>query len=56
MLQCALCKNKQCYKGQNCLGLQNNQIEAEYDELDRQLITVAAKIEGRYYRQLSRLE
>ncbi|MBP2641078.1 MAG: hypothetical protein H6Q66_2029 [Firmicutes bacterium] len=56
MMQCALCKNKKCYKGQNCPGLQNDQIEAEYDEIDRQLMTVAAKIEGRYYMQLSRLE
>ncbi len=56
MMQCALCKQKNCYTGQNCPGLQPAEIEAAYDTIDRQLMTAAAKIEGRYYMQLSRLE
>lgn len=55
-MQCALCKQKNCYTGQNCPGLQPPEIEAAYDTTDRQLMTAAAKIEGRYYMQLSRLE
>ncbi|MEN6385436.1 MAG: DUF1847 domain-containing protein [Phycisphaerales bacterium] len=56
MMQCALCKQKNCYTGQNCPGLQPDEIKAVYDTTDRQLMTAAAKIEGNYYMQLSRLE
>lgn len=56
MMQCALCKQKNCYTGQNCSGLQPAEIEAAYDITDRHLMTVAAKIEGQYYMQLSRIE
>ena len=55
-MQCALCKQKNCYTGQNCPGLPAAEILAAYDETDRQLMTAAAKIEGRHYMQLSRLE
>ncbi|MDD4601648.1 MAG: DUF1847 domain-containing protein [Negativicutes bacterium] len=55
-MQCALCKQKNCYTGQNCPGLQPTEIQESYDLTDRQLMTAAAKIEGRYYMQLSRLE
>lgn len=55
-MQCALCKVKKCPGGQNCPGLQPAEIEAAYDATDRQLMTAAARIEGRYYMQLSRLE
>jgi uncharacterized metal-binding protein len=56
MMQCAKCKHHNCYTGQNCLGLQSAEIEAAYSPIDRQLMTAAAKVEGRYYMQLSRLE
>jgi uncharacterized metal-binding protein len=55
-VQCALCKQKNCYTGQNCPGLQPDEIEMAYDTTDQQLMSAAAKIEGRYYMQLSRLE
>lgn len=55
-MQCALCKQKNCYTGQNCPGLPATEIEGAYDSTDRKLMTAAAKIEGRYYMQLSRLE
>ncbi|MBP2641483.1 MAG: hypothetical protein H6Q66_2434 [Firmicutes bacterium] len=55
-MQCALCKKKECYKGQNCPGLQNSEIEAAYDEADRRILTASANVEGQYYMKLSRLE
>ncbi|SDF85986.1 DUF1847 domain-containing protein [Sporomusa acidovorans] len=55
-MQCGLCKVKNCSTGQNCPGLQPAEIEAVYDTTDQQLMMAAAKIEGRYYMQLSRLE
>ncbi|MEN6565933.1 MAG: DUF1847 domain-containing protein [Veillonellales bacterium] len=55
-MQCALCKQKNCYTGQNCPGLQPDKIKEAYDTTDRQLMTAAAKIEGTYYMKLSRLE
>jgi len=55
-MQCALCKEKKCCSGQNCTKLQAGEAEAAYDDIDRRLMTAAAKIEGRHYMQLSRLE
>ena len=55
-MQCALCKDKNCYTGKNCPGLTPVEIETAYDGTDLKLMTVAAKIEGNYYMQLSRLE
>jgi uncharacterized metal-binding protein len=54
-MQCALCKQKNCYTGQNCPA-QPDEIKTAYDTTDQQLMSAAAKIEGRYYMQLSRLE
>ncbi len=55
-MQCALCKDKKCRTGQNCTAFTLDTLETAYNDEDRRLTTVAAKIEGRYYMQLSRLE
>ncbi|EAX48949.1 conserved hypothetical protein [Thermosinus carboxydivorans Nor1] len=55
-VQCALCKEKKCYTGQNCTKLSIADVEAVYDEQDMRLTIAAAAIEGRHYMQLSRLE
>ncbi len=55
-MQCASCKEKNCRTGQNCLGMKPAELEAVYDVQDRRLMTAAAKIVGRHYMQLSRLE
>jgi uncharacterized metal-binding protein len=55
-MQCAACPDKKCRNGQNCTQLSPAELEQLYDAQDRQLMTAAAKIEGRYYMQLSRLE
>ncbi|HMM22439.1 MAG TPA: DUF1847 domain-containing protein [Selenomonadales bacterium] len=55
-MQCALCKEKNCRTGQNCIGLKSAELEDAYDVQNRRLMTAVAAIEGRYYMQLSRLE
>ena len=55
-MQCALCKQKSCRNGQNCPGIQPEEIKSLYNTKDRQLMESAAKIEGQYYMQLSRIE
>lgn len=55
-MHCASCKAKDCCIGQNCTDLETSVIEDAYDTDDRRLMTAAAKVEQRYYLQLSRLE
>lgn len=55
-MKCASCKEKKCYTGQNCTALRTEEIENFYDDQDKRLMVAAAKTEGRYYLQLSRLE
>lgn len=55
-MRCASCKDKNCCNGQNCTALRSEEMESIYDDVDKQLMAAAAKVEGRYYLQLSRLE
>lgn len=55
-MRCASCNDKNCYRGQNCTALRSDEVEASYDDQDKRLMVAAAKVEGRYYLQLSRLE
>ena len=55
-MRCASCKDKNCYKGQNSTALRSDEVELIYDNQDKRLMVAAAKIEGNYYLQLSRLE
>jgi len=55
-MQCALCKEKNCRAGKNCLSLKPEEIGAVYDEQDKQLMTAGAQLVSRHYMELSRLE
>ncbi|MBP2655721.1 MAG: hypothetical protein H6Q73_3290 [Firmicutes bacterium] len=52
-MHCALCKEKNCRSGQNCTKLTFEEVDATYNDRDRQIMLAAAKIEGA---ALSRLE
>lgn len=55
-MQCAKCTERKCRNGQNCTQLTLETVESLYSEQDKRLMEAAAKIEGRYYMQLSRIE
>lgn len=55
-MQCALCTEKKCYIGQNCTFFEPPAVKTAYSAADCKLMETAAKIEGRYYMQLSRIE
>lgn len=55
-MQCALCEEKKCTSGQNCTGKPTREIMLRYDGQTREILEAAAKVEGRYYLQLTRLE
>ncbi len=55
-MQCALCKTKKCFTGQNCTGMPADVIENSYSAEDKRLLSAAAAIESRCFMQLSRIE
>ncbi|MBP2625935.1 MAG: hypothetical protein H6Q68_646 [Firmicutes bacterium] len=55
-MNCASCDTRNCTKGQNCLRLPINEVADQYTEECQQIMEAAAKIEGRYYLQLTRIE
>ncbi len=53
-MKCALCKEKGCYQGKNCV--QDTQKFDNVSEEDFKIMKVAAEIEGDFYCQKTRLE
>jgi uncharacterized metal-binding protein len=54
-LNCALCSEKECYNGKDCLEIKE-EIKKLYQEHEISLIKTAAIIESKYYMKKTRLE
>lgn len=56
-MDCAECKNKNCYQGQDCTDITEDVLKI-YEEHPpyREMAEVSAELEGKYYMQLTRLE
>lgn len=56
-MKCASCTTNNCYiTGQNCLGLETEEIKKLYTGDDQKLMESAACTEGNFYNQLTRIE
>lgn len=53
--RCDACKQKVCAEGKDCFSLSNHTL-AKYNDDNIELARAAAKIEGRYYMEKTRLE
>ena len=56
-MDCALCRNKECYQGKDCTDI-TEKVSTLYNEnpLHLKMAGVSAELEGNYYMQLTRLE
>lgn len=55
MLNCALCPEKECYNGKDCLK-NSEEIKKLYHEHEISIIKTAAHIEAKYYMEKTRIE
>ena len=55
MLNCALCLEKECYNGKDCLKLKE-EIKKLYQKNEISLIKTATSIETKYYMKKTRIE
>ncbi|MCE5214618.1 MAG: DUF1847 domain-containing protein [Methanobacterium sp.] len=55
MLNCALCPNKECYQGKDCLE-NKEEIKKNYQKYEISVIQTAANIEAEYYMNKTRIE
>lgn len=55
--KCAACTHHACYtKGINCTELSSDEVTAAYTDEERQLMEVAAYVEGTFYSNITRLQ
>jgi uncharacterized metal-binding protein len=57
-MKCALCEDKQCYDGKNCLKKEIGEIGeiGEINSEDKRIMEISAKIEAEGYMKITRME
>ncbi len=55
-MNCALCKEKECYQGKDCFNTAEDIKTKNFDPQTLKLIKVASEIEAQYYMKACRLE
>ncbi|MDY6862587.1 MAG: DUF1847 domain-containing protein, partial [Thermodesulfobacteriota bacterium] len=55
-MNCALCDEKVCYQGKDCIKIKSRVIDEYENEDNKKMMKAASSIEANYYMKFTRLE